>query len=708
MKESINLINVLNNSSEDFLEDLFSSNQPSGYPTFSSHPELTLSKVKNDIFDPEGGNVLPVQLLDLDSIKDLHPPLHVNPLSGSTTYSSSPSQLPEGLADELALIKFPLKYDDDIQFNVKSDLKEIEFLFHQDIDSILKDSIDQNKKLAISIASLILEDFDPPHEPLFFKEVPRSKMLLPFSLRKKFSNQGFTLLKKFILLDIAEYTIKVPPPLVQKSKPPSQRNFVVHQKDPLHPNIPYPSRMYKQKQQEKDEKMLKALLSNKEKLQELENKPLNENCSAVILKKLLEKLGDPGKFLISRGFSELKCKALADLANRAICTSAGIARDVFVLVRKFIFLADFVIVDYESDPRVPLILGRPFLRTAHALIDVHGEDMILLKNDVFDPEGCNVLPEKLLYLDSTKDLHPSHHVNPLSGSTTSSSPNHLLEEFIDELTLITFPPEYDDDLSFDIVSNLKEIEYLINHNPIKYMDYILKYSIDEDNLVDLNNNLIDIVPEMFINEHAPDYSSPPLYDEYDDDLFAVKSDTEYIYNDPFDSNGKKIKKSKLLIDELDLPCDFLSSFEFDSFLSEDFSKTHVGFCLPVFTSSASFGISFSMGGDYILNYSIDEDNLVDLNNNLIDIVPEMFINEHAPDYSSPPLYDEYDDELFAVKADTEYIYNDPFDSKGKKIKKSKLLIDELDLPCDFLSSSEFDSFLSEDFSKVDALPLTNN
>nr|GFC56732.1 reverse transcriptase domain-containing protein [Tanacetum cinerariifolium] len=151
----------------------------------------------------------------------------------------------------------------------------------------------------------------------------------------------------------------------------------------------------------KYQKMLKALLSNKEKLQELANIALNENCSAVILKKLLEKLGDPGKFLIPCGFSELKCKALADLgasinlmplstwkklglpnliptqmtlelANHAICTPDGITRDVFVPVGKFTFLADFVVVDYESDPRVPLILGRPFLRTTRALIDVYG------------------------------------------------------------------------------------------------------------------------------------------------------------------------------------------------------------------------------------------------------------------------------------------------------------------------------------------------
>ncbi|GKD89097.1 reverse transcriptase domain-containing protein [Tanacetum coccineum] len=156
--------------------------------------------------------------------------------------------------------------------------------------------------------------------------------------------------------------------------------------------------------------MLKSLISNKEKLIELANTPLNENCSVVILKKLPEKLGNPRKFLIPCGFSELKCKALADLGasinlmplsvwkklglpklistcmtlelvNQTICTPAGIARDVFVSVGKFTFPADFIIIDYESDPRVPLILGRPFLRTASALIDVHGEEMILRDGD---------------------------------------------------------------------------------------------------------------------------------------------------------------------------------------------------------------------------------------------------------------------------------------------------------------------------------------
>nr|GEY34899.1 reverse transcriptase domain-containing protein [Tanacetum cinerariifolium] len=337
-------------------------------------------------------------------------------------------------------------------------------------------------------------------------------------------------------------------------------------------------------------KMLKALLSNKEKLQELANTPLNENCSAIILKKLPEKLRDPGKFLIPCGFSELKCKALADLgasinlmplsvwkklglpelipnrmtlelANRAICTPAGIARDVFISVGKFTFPADFVIVDYESDPRVPLILRRPFLRTARALIDVHGEEMILRD------DGCNVLSEKLLDLDSTKDLHPPFHDNPLSGSTTYFS-NTLLEEFTDELALITCPLEYDDTLQFDIESDLKEIEFLLYQDK----DSSLKDSIDQKNHANLGDIFVDPIPEMLTDEHTLDYLCPLIFNVYDDDFLEVEFDVGSVYNDPFDSKGEKIKKSKLLIDELDLLCHFIPLSEYDSLISQDFSK----------------------------------------------------------------------------------------------------------------------------------------
>nr|GFA42497.1 reverse transcriptase domain-containing protein [Tanacetum cinerariifolium] len=147
--------------------------------------------------------------------------------------------------------------------------------------------------------------------------------------------------------------------------------------------------------------MFKKLLNNKDKLIELTKTPLNENSLAVHLKKLPEKLGDPGHFLIPCDFTGLdNCLALADLgasinlmplsiwkklrlptlndtkmvlelADRTISKPMGVAENVFVKVGKFYFPADFVILDFVADPRVSLILGRPFLSTAHALLDVY-------------------------------------------------------------------------------------------------------------------------------------------------------------------------------------------------------------------------------------------------------------------------------------------------------------------------------------------------
>nr|GFA12828.1 reverse transcriptase domain-containing protein [Tanacetum cinerariifolium] len=145
---------------------------------------------------------------------------------------------------------------------------------------------------------------------------------------------------------------------------------------------------------------LKALIGNKEKLSEMARTPLNEHCSVVFLKKLPKKLGDPGKFLIPCDFPCMdECLALADLgasinmmplsvwkklslpeltpicmtlelADRSISCSVGVAEDVYVKVGSFYFPVDFVVVDFDADLRVPLILGRSFLKTGRALIDV--------------------------------------------------------------------------------------------------------------------------------------------------------------------------------------------------------------------------------------------------------------------------------------------------------------------------------------------------
>nr|GEV90055.1 hypothetical protein [Tanacetum cinerariifolium] len=149
---------------------------------------------------------------------------------------------------------------------------------------------------------------------------------------------------------------------------------------------------------------LKALIGNKEKLSEMARTSLNEHCFAVLLKKLPEKLGDPGKFLIPCDFPCLaECLALADLgasiklmpfsvwkrlflpdltstcmtlelADHSISRPVGVAEDVCVKVGSFHFPADFVVVDFDADPRVHLILERSFLKTERALIDVFEVD----------------------------------------------------------------------------------------------------------------------------------------------------------------------------------------------------------------------------------------------------------------------------------------------------------------------------------------------
>nr|GEX38115.1 reverse transcriptase domain-containing protein [Tanacetum cinerariifolium] len=129
---------------------------------------------------------------------------------------------------------------------------------------------------------------------------------------------------------------------------------------------------------------IKSLLANKDKLFELAKIRLNENCSAMFFKNVPENLGDTDKFLIPCDFSGMDvCHGLADLelADRSITHPKGVAEDVFIKVGKFHFPTDFVVVDFEADPQVPLIFGRSFLRTDRTLIDVYGEEITLRVDD---------------------------------------------------------------------------------------------------------------------------------------------------------------------------------------------------------------------------------------------------------------------------------------------------------------------------------------
>nr|GEW33561.1 uncharacterized mitochondrial protein AtMg00810-like [Tanacetum cinerariifolium] len=222
------------------------------------------------------------------------------------------------------------------------------------------------------------------------------------------------------------------------------------------------------------------------------------------------------------------------------------------------------------------------------------------------PKGSGI--ETIVYADS------NHAGDYVDRKSTSEGGNVLSEKFLD----------------------LDSIEDLHPPLHVNQLSGSTTYSLSPNQLL-----------EMFTDEHALDYSSPSLYDEYDDDLqFDIESDLKEI--------------------------EFLLHQDIDSSLKD----------------------------------SIDQSNLANHTDNVVNSIPKMFTDEHALDYSSPLIFDEYDDFL-EIESDAENVYDDPFDSKGEKIKESKLLINELDLPCDFLLS-EYDSFISQDFSRVDSKPSTNN
>ncbi|GKB84461.1 reverse transcriptase domain-containing protein [Tanacetum coccineum] len=103
-------------------------------------------------------------------------------------------------------------------------------------------------------------------------------------------------------------------------------------------------------------KFLKELISNKHKIEQISAAFLNDESSAMIQNKVPPKLGDPESFLIP--------------SDKSFQYPVGIAENMLIEVGKFTFPADFVILEMEEDIKVPLILGRPFLHTADAVIRV--------------------------------------------------------------------------------------------------------------------------------------------------------------------------------------------------------------------------------------------------------------------------------------------------------------------------------------------------
>nr|GEW34534.1 reverse transcriptase domain-containing protein [Tanacetum cinerariifolium] len=226
-------------------------------------------------------------------------------------------------------------------------------------------------------------------------------------------------------------------------------------------NIPYPSRLNDQKLHEKATNQIekffqifhdlhfdisfadalllmpkfastiKSLLTNKDKLFELQKVPLNENCSAMLLKNFSKSLEIP-------------------TTDISITRPKGVVEDVFIKVGKFHFPTDFVVVDFEADLRVPLILRRSFLRIGRALIDVYGEE-ITLKGDILYLERLlNEDPFQLPSMDLKQE-------EKTKGKSSIKEPPELeLKELPSHLEYAFL--EYIDKLPVIIAKNLKDVE----------------------------------------------------------------------------------------------------------------------------------------------------------------------------------------------------------------------------------------------------------
>ncbi|XP_062093918.1 uncharacterized protein LOC133799948 [Humulus lupulus] len=207
-----------------------------------------------------------------------------------------------------------------------------------------------------------------------------------------------------------DHHIKIPyPQRLRKNNLDKQFSKFLEIFKKLHINIPFAEALEKMPMYVK---FMKDILAKKRKLEEYETMALTEECSAILQKKLPPKLKDPGSFNIPCSIGgSVETKALCDLgasvnlmplsifrrlklgearpttvslqmADRSIKHPRGVIEDVLVKVGKFIFPADFIILDMEEDANIPIILGRTFLATGRALIDVQkGELRLRVQNE---------------------------------------------------------------------------------------------------------------------------------------------------------------------------------------------------------------------------------------------------------------------------------------------------------------------------------------
>nr|GFA78565.1 reverse transcriptase domain-containing protein [Tanacetum cinerariifolium] len=312
--------------------------------------------------------------------------------------------------------------------------------------------------------------------------------------------------------------------------------------------------------------MFKKLLNNKDKLIELTKTPLNENCSAVVLKKLLEKLGDPGHFLIPCDFTGFdNCLALADLRasinlmslsiwrklrlptlndtkmvleldDRTISKPTGVAENVFVRVGKFYFPANFVILDFVADRRIPLILGRPFLSTAHALIDVYEGESALRHDDQSLTLKCRDTPSI-----SYNNLESLNKVDLIDATCEEYSQEVL--GFADVVSNEVSTPYYE-----PIVSNFSKNLTPFNASDFLFLEEAYAFIAIDDEPISSNIDATYYDPEGYIlileallnNDPEPPLNQKDYFSSLHKDLKVVELKNQSFKDEPPEAELKEL------------------------------------------------------------------------------------------------------------------------------------------------------------------------
>nr|GEZ51604.1 hypothetical protein [Tanacetum cinerariifolium] len=295
-------------------------------------------------------------------------------------------------------------------------------------------------------------------------------------------------------------TEDIQPPLVQvqvqvpEDKPIEEPSVVIPK---AKANLPYPSRLAKEKIREKDDilaaKFMEIFrdlhfelsftdalvhmpkfapmfkkLNNKNKLIELIKTPLNENS--------LADLGEIINLMPLSIWKKLKLPTLNDtkmvleLADRTISKPTGVAENVFVKVGKFYFPVDFVVLDFIADPRVPLILGRPFMSNAHAIINVHEREIIIRQDQQSLTIQCGDIP-------SIKKVEQVNKIDFIDAGGIDFESEEI-ENFLNDDSI----PFGVEDSSFNMDEDILFLESLLREDPIPPHPIILsqtKLSIEE-------------------------------------------------------------------------------------------------------------------------------------------------------------------------------------------------------------------------------------